>query len=251
MRARGRPRVCACISLRACERADLAQHYLLKANITAIRRVRKQDNIRIARAVGASIVNRTTEIQESNVGTRCGLFEVRKIADEYYVYLEKCKDPKACTIVLRGGSKDVLNEIERNLQDAMQVARNVVFEPKLLPGGGATEMSVACALADTAKAVEGVEQWPYRAVGAAMEVIPRTLAQNCGADVVRVMTQLRAAKSGGRNPTVGIDGDKGVMVDMAELGIWDPFTVKAQTIKTAIEARGGSGGGCGRCGCVT
>merc|ERR1711998_219058 len=116
--------------------SDLAQHYLLKAGITAFRRLRKTDQNRVARATGATIVSRPDEIQESDVGTGCGLFEVRKIGDEYFAFMEECADPKACTVLLRGGSKDVLNEIERNMNDAMQVARNVVFEPKLLPGGG-------------------------------------------------------------------------------------------------------------------
>ncbi|CAM9631165.1 unnamed protein product, partial [Sphacelaria rigidula] len=131
--------------------SDLAQHYLMKAQITAFRRLRKTDNNRIARAVGATVVNRPDEIQESDIGTGCGLFEVRKIGDEYFSFLEQCKDAKACTVLLRGGSKDVLNEVERNLADAMQVVRNVVFEPRLLPGGGATEMSVAHALSKKAQ----------------------------------------------------------------------------------------------------
>jgi T-complex protein 1 subunit gamma len=107
--------------------SDIAQHFLMKSGITVIRRCKKQDNNRIARACGATIVNRTEELKESDVGTGCGLFEVRKIGDEYFTYLVECKDPKcnllinsiACTIVLRGPSKDILQEIDRNLQDAM------------------------------------------------------------------------------------------------------------------------------------
>ena len=114
--------------------SDLAQHYLVKANITALRRVRKSDNNRLAKATGATIVHRPDELNENDVGTQCGLFEVRQIGDEYFAFIEECEHPKACSILLRGGSKDALNEIERNLQDAMQVARNVVFEPYLLPG---------------------------------------------------------------------------------------------------------------------
>lgn len=216
--------------------SDLAQHYFLKANITAMRRLRKTDNNRIARATGATIVSRTDEINESDIGTGCGLFEIRKIGDEYFAFMEECKDPKACTVLLRGGSKDVLNEIERNMNDAMQVARNVVFEPKLLPGGGAAEMAISVALEEQASTIEGVQQWPFRAVGKAFEVIPRTLAQNCGADTVRVMTQLRAKHSSKENNTWGIDGEKGTLVDIAELGIWEPYCVKVQTIKTSIEA---------------
>lgn len=216
--------------------SDLAQHYLYKAGISVLRRLRKTDNNRIARCCGATIVHRTEELTEEDIGTGCGLFEVRKFGDEYFSFIEECADPKACTILLRGASKDVLMEIERNLEDAIGVARNVMFEPKLLPGGGATEMAIAQGLAERSTSVAGVEAWPFRAVGRAMEVIPRTLAQNCGADVVRLLTELRAAKAEGANPMLGLDGSTGKLADVSELGIWDPFTVKTQTIKTAIEA---------------
>ncbi len=216
--------------------SDLASHYLLKAGISAVRRVKKMDNLRIARACGATIVTRTDEVTEDDIGSGCGLFEIRKIGEEYFMYLVDCADPKACTVVLRGGSRDVLNELERNLADAVQVARQLVFEPKLLPGGGATEMSIAVALGDKAKTIEGVEQWPFRAVAAALEVIPRTLAQNCGADVVRVMTELRARKAGGAGANLGIDGATGAIADMREVNVWDTFAVRAQVFKSAIES---------------
>ncbi|KAF9870167.1 hypothetical protein CkaCkLH20_12401 [Colletotrichum karsti] len=215
--------------------SDLAQHYLLKANVTAIRRVRKTDNNRIARATGATIVNRVDDIQDSDVGTLCGLFEIEKIGDEYFTFLTKCQNPKACTVLLRGPSKDVLNEIERNLQDAMGVARNVMFNPRLAPGGGATEMAVAVRLSQLAKSVEGVQQWPYKAVADALEVIPRTLVQNAGASPVRVLTDLRAKHAEGKH-SWGINGDSGVIADMKEYGVWEPEAIKLQSIKTAIEA---------------
>ncbi|RYO79733.1 hypothetical protein DL766_006892 [Monosporascus sp. MC13-8B] len=215
--------------------SDLAQHYFVKANVTALRRVRKTDNNRIARATGATIVNRVEDIQESDVGTQCGLFEIEKIGDEYFTFLTKCKNPKACTILLRGPSKDILNEIERNLQDAMGVARNVIFHPRLSPGGGATEMAVAVRLGQLAKSIEGVQQWPYRAVADALEVIPRTLIQNAGASPVRVLTELRAKQSEGKS-SWGINGETGSIVDMQEYGIWEPEAIKLQSIKTAIEA---------------
>jgi T-complex protein 1 subunit gamma len=220
--------------------SDLAQHYLLKAGITAFRRLKKTDNNRVARATGATIVNRPDEIQESDIGTGCGLFEVRKIGDEYFTFLEDCKEPKACTILLRGGSKDVLNEVERNLQDAMQVVRNVVYEPKLLLGGGCTEMAVAVALAKEGLKVEGVQQWPFQAVGDAMEVIPRTLAQNCGVSVVRAITKLRAkhaaALENGEACNFGVNAVTGDIDDMTKTGIYEPYAVKIQTIKTSIES---------------
>ncbi|KAL2042403.1 hypothetical protein N7G274_004894 [Stereocaulon virgatum] len=215
--------------------SDLAQHFLVKHNITALRRVRKTDNNRIARATGATIVNRVDDLHESDVGTHCGLFEIEKIGDEYFTFLTQCKFPKACTILLRGPSKDILNEIERNLQDAMSVARNVMFHPRLSPGGGATEMAVSVRLAQMAKAVEGVQQWPYKAVAEAMEVIPRTLIQNSGSSPVRVLTKLRAKHAEGGS-TWGIDGDKGTLVDMREYGVWEPEAVKLQSIKTAVES---------------
>jgi len=219
--------------------SDLAQHFLQKANITAFRRLRKTDNNRIAKAVGATIVSRTDEIQESDIGTDCGLFEMRKLGDDWFCFLEECKDPKACTIMLRGGSKDVLNEVERNLQDAMQVVRNVVYNPKLLPGGGATEMALAVAIRKEGQKLQGIQQAPFMAVGDAMEVIPRTLAQNCGVSVIRTITELRAKHAGSPEENskcyMGVNGVTGEIVDMNDLGIWEPYSVKVQTIKTAVE----------------
>lgn len=215
--------------------SDLAQHYFVKANITAIRRVRKTDNNRIARAVGATIVNRVDDLKDSDVGTKCGLFNIEKIGDEYFTFLTKCEDPKACSIILRGPSKDIIAEVERNLQDAMCVARNVFFNAKLAPGGGATEMAVSVKLEEKAKLLEGVEQWPYRSAAEAMEVIPRTLVQNCGGNAIKILTQLRAKHANGEH-SFGIDGESGKVVDMKDYGIWEPTAVKLQTIKTAIES---------------
>ncbi|CAG2248541.1 T-complex protein 1 subunit gamma-like [Mytilus edulis] len=215
--------------------SDLAQHFLVKAGISVIRRVRKSDNNRIARACGATIVNRTDEIKEDDLGTGCGLFYIEKFGDEYFTFLVECENPKACTILLRGASKDILNEVERNLQDAMNVARNVMVEPKLVAGGGASEMALAQAMNEKAKTITGVSQWPYRAVARALEVIPRTLIQNCGANPIRTLTALRAKHASPDNTSWGIDGENGKIVDMKEYGIWEPFSVKVQTLKTALE----------------
>ncbi|KAG8070455.1 hypothetical protein GUJ93_ZPchr0006g46422 [Zizania palustris] len=216
--------------------SDLAVHYLGKAGVSAIRRLRKTDNNRIAKACGAVIVNRPEELQESDVGTGAGLFEVKKIGDEFFAFIVDCKDPKACTVLLRGASKDVLNEVERNLQDAMSVARNILKNPKLLPGGGATELTVSATLKQKSSSVEGVEKWPYEAAALAFEAIPRTLSQNCGLNVIRTMTQLQGKHANGENAWIGIDGSSGDIVDMKERKIWDSYSVKAQTFKTAIEA---------------
>ena len=101
--------------------SDLAQHFLVKNNISCLRRLKKSDNNRVARAVGANIVSDTIDLKEEDVGTGSGLFEIKKIGDEYFSFIVECKNPKACTLMLRGASKDLLNEIERNIQDAMQV----------------------------------------------------------------------------------------------------------------------------------
>ncbi|KAH8872260.1 T-complex protein 1 subunit gamma [Schistosoma japonicum] len=218
--------------------SDLAQHFLSKANISVIRRLRKTDNLRIARACGATIVNRPEEIKEEDIGTQAGLFEVKTIGDEYFTFITKCKNPKACTILLRGASKDVLNEVERNLQDAMNVARNVMLEQRLVPGGGAVEMALAYELTEKSKLVNSaVQQMVYLAMAQALEVIPKTLAKNCGANVLRLITELRArhATDPAKYWTYGVNGVSGRIVDMKELNIWDPLTVKAQTLKTAIE----------------
>jgi len=217
--------------------SDLAQHFFNKAGITAIRRLRKSDNLRVARACGATIVNRTDEITEDDIGLGAGLFEVRKIGDEYFTFIEECKDPKACTILLRGASKDILNEVERNLQDALNVARNLYQDPALVPGGGATEMELAHLLTQKAKSLKGVIQWPYKSIASALEIIPRTLAQNCGANTIRALTALRAkhAQDTEKNVNWGINGESGELADMSELGIWEPLSVKLQVYKTAIE----------------
>lgn len=154
----------------------------------------------------------------------------------YFAFLEKCSDAKACTVLLRGGSKDVLNEIERNLQDAMQVVRNVVFDPRMLPGGGATELAIAYDINKQADNVEGIAKFPYMAIGTALEVIPRTLAQNCGANVIRLLTELRTKHSQANGANWGVNGTTGTTANMTQLGIWEPYCVKTQTFKTAIES---------------
>lgn len=228
--------------------SDLAQHFLQMANVSVIRRVRKSDNNRIARACGATIGHQPELMHESDIGKQCGLFEIRKIGDEYWTYLVECEDPKACTIVLRGASKDVLSEIERNLHDAMNVARNLMSDPRVLPGGGATELAVAETLRKNSRTMKDVSIRPYQAVANALEIIPKTLIHNCGGPVVRLLTELRAKhanaskqekdgeKSSNSSAAWGIDGVNGKIVDMQEFGVWEPFLVKSQTIKTAIES---------------
>jgi T-complex protein 1 subunit gamma len=214
--------------------SDLAQHFLLKAGVAVIRRIRKTDNNRVAKACGATIVNRTDEITEADIGTRCGLFKIRKIGDEYFTYLIECEDPKACTVLLRGGTKDVLSEVERNLHDAFAVTRNLLIEPRQLPGGGACEMEVAVRLEQKAKMIDGVASLPVRAVASALEVIPRQLAQNAGVEFVRVITDLRSKHANGET-NIGIDGETGKLINVKEAAILDSYAVKQQVMRASIE----------------
>jgi len=155
-----------------------------------------------------------------------GLFEVKLIGDEYFSFITDSKDASACSIILRGASKDVLNEIERNLQDAMQVTRNVIINPKLIPGGGALEMELASRILVKSKTIEGIQQLPYKAIGKALEIIPKTLAENCGANVIKVMTELRAKHTKEDGAFFGIDGNDGKIKNMKDIDCWDPCAVK-------------------------
>ncbi|PIO70303.1 TCP-1/Cpn60 chaperonin family protein [Teladorsagia circumcincta] len=191
--------------------------------------------IDIKRVCGARIVNDTTDLRESDVGTQADLFEILKIGDEYYTYVTSEKTT-ACTICLRGPSKDVINEVERNLQDSLHVVRNIMLNPRLVPGGGALEMALAQAITEKGKSMEGVRQWPYKAIARALEVIPRTLIQNCAGNTIRQLTALRAKHAqNAENWTWGINGTTGELVDMCKLDIWDPLTVRVQVLKTAVE----------------
>ncbi|BBG95912.1 DNA glycosylase superfamily protein, partial [Prunus dulcis] len=198
--------------------SDLACHYFSKAGVSGMRRLRKTDNNRIAKACGAVIVNRPDELQQSDVGTGAGIFEVKKIGDEFFAFIVDCKEPKACT-------------------DAMSVARNILKNPKLGPAGGATQLTVSATLKQKSSSVEGIQKWPYEAAAIAFEAIPRTLAQNCGVNVIRTMTALQGKHANGEKSWIGIDGNTGVITDVKEKKIdMGCLQREGQSFKTAIEA---------------
>jgi len=220
-----------------CEKGcvDLAQHFLAQAGISVLRRNKKWEMARVARASGATMASRPGQMTEKDIGTRCGLFEVRKIGDHYFSFFDECENPKACSIILRGGGKEVLQEVERNLQDAMNVVRNIYKNPAIVPGGGAIEMATADFLRKQANKVQGQMAFPYKAVASALEIIPQTIATNCGADVIRIMTKLRAAHADGKT-TTAIDGEKGELCDASAIDLWEPLVVKESTVKTSMES---------------
>uniref|UniRef100_A0A8R1DQV9 T-complex protein 1 subunit gamma n=1 Tax=Caenorhabditis japonica TaxID=281687 RepID=A0A8R1DQV9_CAEJA len=126
--------------------------------------------------------------------------------------------------------------VERNLQDSLHVVRNVMINPRLVPGGGALEMALSREIEEMGAKMDGIKKWPYKAIGLALEVIPRTLIQNCGGSTIRKMTELRAIHAqNAENWTFGVDGTTGDLVDMNKLEIWDPLAVRIQVLKTAIE----------------
>lgn len=216
--------------------SDLAAHFLSKAGITCIRRLRKTDNNRIARASGATIVSQIETATEADIGTGAGLFEIKKICDEYFTFITGCPTGSACSVVLRGASKDTLNEIERNLHDAMCVARNILLEPRIVLGAGALEMHLATRMMEKAKSITGVIQPAYQAVAMALEIIPRILASNAGGNVIRLVTDLRARHTNKGGEFWGIDGVKGEIANINELKVIDTAAVKIQALKTAVEA---------------
>ncbi|KAF1740617.1 hypothetical protein MXB_3571, partial [Myxobolus squamalis] len=194
--------------------SDLAQHYFQKAGVSVIRRVKKSDNNRLARAVGATVVNRPEDITPEDVGTGAGLFEIKKIGDEYYTYIVDCCSPKACTIVLRGGSKDILNEIERNLTDALNVTRNLKFDPTIVPGGGAFEIAIGLELDKRSKSISSILQIPYQVASQALDVIPRTLIHNCGGNQLNILTELKSRQIMEDSSNFGVNGHTGSIEDM-------------------------------------
>ncbi|KRX96672.1 T-complex protein 1 subunit gamma [Trichinella pseudospiralis] len=237
--------------------SDLVQEYLMRSNISVIRRIKKTDNDRLSRVCGAQIVSDVFDLNESDVGTKATLFEVEQIGHEsvlnqisekmyslfsredflfsrYFAKVLNHNDPHACTLILRGPNKDLMKEIERNFNDALNVVRNVYMNPRAVPGGGAVEMCLGHILKKKALDKEGVAQFIYNAIADAFEIIPLTLLNNCDSNPIREITSLRLkyAKDIG---TWGVNGCTGNLVDMHTYNIWDPLLVKQQIYKSALE----------------
>ncbi|RLE79888.1 MAG: thermosome subunit, partial [Thermoprotei archaeon] len=213
---------------------DLAQHYLAKAGILAVRRVKKSDMEKLARATGARIVTKIEDLSAKDLGG-AKLVEERKVAGEKMVFVEGCKNPRAVSILIRGGLEKVVDEAERSLEDALSVVADVIEEPYIVPGGGAPEAAVARALRDYAPQVGGKEQLAIEAFANALESIPRTLAENAGLDPIDIVAELRAAHEKGLHG-YGVDVFEGKVLDMYAKGVIDPLAVKIHALRTAVEA---------------
>jgi thermosome len=220
-----------------CEKGidDVALHFLAKRGILAVKNVSSSDMEKLARATGGKIVASVKDLTPDVLG-EAKLVEEVKIGEDKLVYVRECKNPKAVTIVVRGGTEHVVDEAERSLHDALCVVRNAIEDGKIVPGGGAPEAEVAKQLRDYAVKVGGREQLAIEAFADAVESIPLTLAENAGLDPVDIMVALRAAHENASSPSYGVDVFTGKIRDMLELNVVEPLRVKLQVIKSATEA---------------
>jgi thermosome len=213
---------------------DVAQHYLAKAGILAVRRLKKSDIENLARATGANIVNTIDAITPKDLGT-AGLVEERKVSGDEMIYVSKCKDPKAVSIIVRGGTEHVVDELERAIHDALMVVSVVVEGKKIVAGGGAAETELSLQLRKYASQEGGRVQLAIEAFAGALEVIPRSLAENAGLDAIDMLVAIRAAHEAGKK-NFGLDVYQGKPVDMLKAGVVEPLRVKTQAISSAAEA---------------
>ena len=213
---------------------DMAQHYLAKAGIIAVRRIKESDLTKLARATGARIVTNLDDLFEKDLGT-ADLVEERKIEEDKWVFVEGCKHPKSVTLLLRGGSQRVVDEVERSVHDALMVVKDVIEHPSIVAGGGAPETFAATKLRNWAKSLEGREQLAAEKFADSLESIPLTLAENAGMDPIDTLTLLRSKQINGEKWT-GINVMKGKIASMQTSDIIEPLAVKLQVVSAATEA---------------
>ncbi|MDH7564030.1 MAG: thermosome subunit beta, partial [Candidatus Bathyarchaeota archaeon] len=219
-----------------CEKGidDMAQHFLARNGILAVRRIKKSDMEKLARATGAKIVTNLDALTPADLGY-AGLVEERKIGDDKMTFIEDCKHPRAVTILIRGGSERIVDEAERSIHDALCVVKDIIEEPKVLAGGGAPELEISRTLRKYAGTLPGREQLAVKNFADALEAIPITLTENAGLDPIDVLSELRARHEKGETWT-GIEVNSGKIQDMSTVGVFEPLAVKKQVIKSATEA---------------
>jgi len=213
---------------------DMAQHYLARAGILAVRRVKESDMTKLAKATGARIVTNLDDLFEKDLGS-ANLVEERKIEEDRWVFVEGCKNPKSVTLLLRGGSQRVVDEVDRSVHDALMVVKDVMENPSIVAGGGAPETFAATRLRNWAKSLEGREQLAVEKFADALESIPLTLSENAGMDPIDTLTNLRAKQLKGEKWT-GVDVMKGKVGNMKSSEIIEPLAVKNQIVSAATEA---------------
>jgi len=212
---------------------DLAQYYLAKAGILAVRRVKQSDIEKLAKATGARIITDLRDIKPEDLG-EAELVEELKIGEDEMVFVRGCKNPKAVTILIRGGTEHIVDEVERSLTDSIKVVKAALEDGKVLPGGGAPEIEVSLKLKDWVPTLGGREQLAAEAFAETLEIIPRSLAENAGLDPIDIVVELKRAHEKGQS-NAGINIFSGKVEEMDKIGVLEPLRVKKQAISSATE----------------
>jgi thermosome len=213
---------------------DMAQHFLARRGILAVRRIKKSDVEKLAKATGGKIITNLDDISPADLGY-ASLVEERKIGEDKMTFVEGCKNPRSVTILIRGATERIVDEAERSVHDALCVVRDIVEEPKILAGGGAPELEISRALKKYAETLHGKEQLAVKSFAEAVEAIPSTLAENAGLDPIDILSELRARHEKGET-WAGVEVNIGKVQGMIEAGVFEPISVKKQVIKSASEA---------------
>ncbi len=214
---------------------DIAQHYLAKAGIYAVRRAKKSDMEKLARATGGRVISNLDDFTAKDLG-KAGIVEEVKIGDDKMTFVKECKDPKAVGILIRGGSEHVVDEVERAMHDALCVIAASIEDGKIVIGGGAPEVELAKMLREYSHTVGGREALAINAFANAVESVPRTLSENAGLDSIDILVELRAKHEKADGKYWGVEVYEGKIKDMSKLGVVEPLRTKTQAIKSASEA---------------
>jgi thermosome len=213
---------------------DMVQHFLSRKGVLTVRRAKKSDMEKLAKATGGKVVTNLDDMTKKDLG-KAAIVEERKIGDDKMTFVEGCRNPRSVAILIRGGTERVVDEAERSIHDALCVVRDVVQEPKIVVGGGAPEVEVAKALRVYAETLPGREQLAVLGFAEAMEIVPITLGENAGLDPIDITSDLRARHEKGEK-WAGVDVFEGKVKDMEKLEVYEPLAVKKQIIKSATEA---------------
>ncbi|MFH1327546.1 MAG: thermosome subunit beta, partial [Candidatus Bathyarchaeota archaeon] len=213
---------------------DAVQHYLSKKGIPAVRRIKQSDMEKASKATGAKIVTNLEDLSSTDLGA-ADLFEERKVGEDKWTFVEGCKNPKSLTLLVRGGVDKVVDEAERSIHDALCVVRDVLIKPKIIPGGGSSEIGISSQLRRWAEQLSGREQLAAQAFADALECIPLALIENAGLEPIDIMAELKSQHEKG-NQWAGVEVLEGKVKDMAKANVYEPLAVKEQIIKSASEA---------------
>ncbi len=212
---------------------DISQHYLSKHGVLAVRRVKESDMTKLAKATGGRISTNLDDISASDLGS-AEIVQQKKVESDKWVFIEGCKNPRSVTVLIRGGSQRVVDEVDRSIHDALMVVKDVVEKPSIVAGGGSPEAYLAAELNEWSSISEGREQLAIKQYAEAFESIPLTIAENAGMDPIDTIITLRANQSSGKH-TVGINAKESKIGNMLSLDIVEPLVVKEQIIKSATE----------------